>query len=302
MSVPRGARADEATASTRTEGLSATDRAEALYEEGKRLAASGDVAKACPLFEESQRIEPAIGTQFNLADCYERLGRRASALALFREVARVAQMSGKQERLRAAEERARALETKVARLAIQVDDPLPEQHVRLDGREVGAEERARGIPVDPGEHHVDSDAPVHVAWQTAVTIAPDEAARANVRIPPLPPAPTSSGRSPLVPLGIVVGGIGVLGLGLGALAGLAAAGEKREAGCNGVDCSQQGDPEKLRQAQQSGDVSTIAFIAGGALVAGGATLILLAPKRTAGSTPRASASIGPRGIDLRGTF
>lgn len=300
--VPNLARAQEGAPTSRTGGESASERAEQLYEQGKSLAAAGNYASACPLFEESQRLEPAIGTQFNLADCYERVGRRASALALFREVIRVAQMSGKQERQRAAEDRARSLQGNVRRIVITVDSLLGEQHVRVDGREVGADERTAGIPVDPGTHRIDSDAPMHVAWQTTLDVDADGAAPATVRIPPLPAAATQSQSSPLMPLGIGIAGLGALALGLGALTGLGAAGAKRDAGCDGLDCSHGGDATKLREAQSSGDLSTVAFVAGGVLVAGGVTIILLAPKRTSGGPPSASAAVGPRGMILRGSF
>src|SRR5207244_2485294 len=99
LSVPRVAQAQ-----------AEAERAEQLYTEAKKLAAEGHFSEACPMFEESQRLEPAIGTQFNLADCYDHTARPATALALFREVSRVARMSGKHERQRAADERIVVLE------------------------------------------------------------------------------------------------------------------------------------------------------------------------------------------------
>ena len=62
----------------------------------------GRVSEACPLFEQSQRLDAGIGTQYNLAACYEALGRVASAYALFLEVSATAQARGQTERARAA--------------------------------------------------------------------------------------------------------------------------------------------------------------------------------------------------------
>src|SRR5271165_5089170 len=53
--------------------------AEALFREGRRLATLGDYASACPKFAESERLDEAAGTLFNLADCEEHIGRTASA-------------------------------------------------------------------------------------------------------------------------------------------------------------------------------------------------------------------------------
>src|SRR5687767_15052938 len=56
-----------------------TVAADAAFQEGRALMASGDLAAACARFEDSRRHEPAVGTELNLGECYERLGRLASA-------------------------------------------------------------------------------------------------------------------------------------------------------------------------------------------------------------------------------
>jgi hypothetical protein len=288
---------------------STSERAERLYTEGKALAAAGDLAHACPMFEESQRLEPAIGTQYNLADCYERTGRRATALALFREVVRIAQMSGKQERQRAAEQRAEALEGTVARLRVASGSP-PERRTTIDGNDVAADALARGLPVDPGEHVVRIDAPGFISAEKRVMVGGDPSALLSVSVPALdaasaPPTSVPAPEPPVLrPVGLVIAGVGVVGLGIGAVFGLQAVKKKGDAGCNGVDCRQAGASAKtLRDAQAEGTISTVAFIAGGVLAAGGLTLFLVAPRRASSAPSVAPAvSLDSAMIRLRGVF
>src|SRR5450432_1599182 len=72
--------------------------AQALFDDAKRLVQEGDAASACPKFEESERLEPGIGTKLNLADCYERVGRNASAWVLYLEVEDDTKHNGQVER------------------------------------------------------------------------------------------------------------------------------------------------------------------------------------------------------------
>src|SRR5258706_1569998 len=68
--------------------------ARALFDEGRRLAGEGKYSQACPKLEESQKLDPGLGTLFGLADCLEHVGRTASAWSRFRDAADVANRLG----------------------------------------------------------------------------------------------------------------------------------------------------------------------------------------------------------------
>src|SRR5262245_61539276 len=60
--------------------------AEALFRAARQSQTAGDIGKACDLFEESYRLDPAGGTLLNLAACEERAGRITKAWELYRRV------------------------------------------------------------------------------------------------------------------------------------------------------------------------------------------------------------------------
>ena len=119
---------------------SATDAALAiqLYEDAEKLMTAGDPAAACPKYAESQRYDPQLGTLLHLADCYEQIGKLASAWAGYKQVAEIAArrnvMGGYEPRERVARARAAALEAKLSMVVIHVTEPdLAGLEIRRDG-------------------------------------------------------------------------------------------------------------------------------------------------------------------------
>src|SRR5215475_3725385 len=84
--------------------------AEALFREGRKLMKRQSYAAACDKFEASERLEPAIGTELNLADCRQRNGQLASAWAMFVKATQTAKRSRDRKREAEAHDRARYLE------------------------------------------------------------------------------------------------------------------------------------------------------------------------------------------------
>src|SRR5438132_9428411 len=92
--------------------------AEALFEEGRKLMADGKAAEACPKFEASEQLDPSSGTLLNLANCYEKQGRTASAWATYKEAASLANANGRSDHLGVAQKRADALAPKLSRVTV----------------------------------------------------------------------------------------------------------------------------------------------------------------------------------------
>jgi hypothetical protein len=210
--------------------------ARSLFGEGRKLADAGHYSEACSKFEESLRLDPGVGTSFNLADCQEHLGRTASAWTRFLEVAAATRRDGQVTRARVAQARADALEPRLARMVLAVSSPAPGLVVERDGLVVDAAGWETPVPVDPGPHVVEARAPGRRTWSQRTTV-PDAPATLVIAVPALevstvalPPATVSSRATPpspvRLPIGeparrwsrptVALGALGVAGLAAGA--------------------------------------------------------------------------------------
>lgn len=301
--------------------------AEALFNQGRELMTAGKLADACPKFEASQQLDPGLGTMLNLAECYEKSGRTASAWAEYREAIPLARAAGSKARLDLATERAQALQERLSTLTIRAmsgDDEGVHLEVRRDGVALQEAELGSPIPVDPGEHTIEAVAPGKQPWSSKVQVAGD-AAKVSVEIPKLqaagePAAATGSSAAAVTTTpessppaydrpsgtaqrttGLVFGGVGIVGLGLGTFFGLQASSKWSDAKdkCTDYPYGCATDAADLRSsAHSSATVSTVAFVAGGALLATGVVLYLTAPSKK----ESVALSVGPNSAFVKGSF
>ncbi|HEY8038174.1 MAG TPA: hypothetical protein VIF15_00195 [Polyangiaceae bacterium] len=308
--------------------------AQSLYDEAKKLMAASKWGEACPKLEESQRLDPTPVTEFYLADCYEKSGRTASAWTTFLDLASSARRMGgakAAEREKVARDRASALEPKLSQLTVDVPAAVrvPGLVVKRDGEVVREGQWGSPVAVDPGSHTIEASAPGKKTWTTSQSVAgagtsttvhvealADEpgattAPTQTASNPPPPPggeqpAPTSS--SPLKTVGLVVAGVGVVGIAVGTIFGLQALSKNSDSNNGHCGPPNFGDPNQcdstgvgLRSdATSAGTISTIGFIAGGALLAGGAAMWFFAPSSHVQAAPAVGTNSG--GFLVKGTF
>jgi hypothetical protein len=268
------------------------DQAQTLFDDAKRLALANQYAKACPLLEESLRLDPGLGTMFNLADCYEHVGRMAAALRLFRRVEAEAHASVQADRENRAHDRAVALDGKVAHLVVDVpnDARVADLRVIRDGEPMASTIWGTALPIDVGEHEIRAEAPGREPWRTVITVkdngtassitvpvlAADRGAKPAVvadRPPPTPhEAPPSAGSGQRT-VALVVGGVGLAGLGTGGVFGALSLAKhvECEGGCRGAARDRQS------AAYVFGNISSVAFSVGAAALVASVVLWFTAP-------------------------
>jgi hypothetical protein len=165
-----------------------------LFQRGRAALVAGDYATACPLLEESQRLDPAGGTLLNLALCHEQIGRIATAWSEFLEGLSVARREHREDRVRYAREHITALEARLSRLVVKMEQTeLPGMIVERDGTALGRYAWGVATPVDPGEHTVRVRAPGYREFVHTVTVS-DNADLVTVLVPALvvEPAPEAT--------------------------------------------------------------------------------------------------------------
>jgi hypothetical protein len=270
---------------------------------------SGNYELACAKLEESLRLDHGIGTEFNLADCNEKRGRLATAWSGFLSVAAAARAQNQEQRENVASTRAAALERRLPKLVIDVPGAAPSGlEVKRDGIVVGSESWGSAVPVDPGTHRVTAAAQHKETWEgvvsategsvvritvpadlTDVAVASPKPVetRAPVTVRNEPRPEQASFPEPIIEqrgvkqrvAGYVVSGLGIVGLGIGAGFAIDSIQKRNHSKdhCTGDLCNARG--VSLRdKAIQSGDVATVAGIAGGAVLLGGIILVLTAPR------------------------
>jgi hypothetical protein len=275
----------------------ATDSAaaEALFQEGRALMAQGDLDAACPKLEASHRIDPATGTLIALAACHERQGRIASAWAEFTEAAGRAAREHRADRKQIAEERARALESRLSTLTIRVAPEVAS--IRGLVIERSKLPIARGawnapVPIDGGKYAIEASAPGYQAFSAMVSIGSErdrvtvdigrqdliaivEATAAGPSMGPTADKQDRSGWSRTRWLGVGYAATGVVSLGMSGFVLLRALDKKRDSedkGCSATTCANSEGLADREDALRLGNWATGFGIAGGALVATGAIL------------------------------
>lgn len=280
--------------------------AEALFDDGVRLLKAGEYEQACRKLEKSQSVDPGIGTLLYLGECYKQSGRTASAWATFREAASKASAAGEADRARVGSQRASELESQLSYVTFE----MPESNLDIEGLqvmhgqvEVGRALWGTAIPVDPGEMSVTLRAPGYEPLQLTLSVQSGPS-QATVTIPILrrddsapqdaiaePAAPDRAGsaiwaeedRAPpgqgRRTAGLVLGGVGLAGVGVGSVLGILALNKDGRADevCGASFCP---DDESLKLSEDAvlfGNLSTVGFAAGGALLLGGAVLYFTAP-------------------------
>jgi len=284
--------------------------AEALFQDARALVKAGMLDEACEKFQESQRLDPRLGTLLNLATCHQDQGKTASAWAEFKQAVTLAKQKNKHQRGAFAKRSVAELGEVLSYVVLQAEQVPEGLTIKVGEQEFGAALLDSEFPLDPGEYEIVASAPGRIAHRQTV-IVPEGPGSLSIQIPGLEEegedvespvvVDTTDSLSTMQLVGVGAAGVGVIGLGIGTVFGIITFSEQGtvEDHCDGQFCDQEGiDADDA--AHTAAAVSTVSLIAGTVLVGAGVVLFfwedVIAP--TDNTSAWVSPSVGPSGASV----
>ena len=274
-----------------------------LFLEARELVRAERCVDAIPKLEASLREEATVGAWLNLGTCKQAARAFASAQRAYAAAAALATQTRDMERLTLA----RSLESDVAPLVsvlvLEPSETPDDLQLVVDNLDVPRTDAGYRVALDPGAHLVVARSAAHEITRMSAFV-PDKPGvmRVHVQLEPLRErrrdiaspsngavagasvAPTAQHRPALGNVGIGLMAGGAIALGVGSALGVIASGQSKDlrALCPAYPrCAEEQRVTALDKddaLRNSATGATVAFVAGGVMLAGGIALFLLVPR------------------------
>jgi hypothetical protein len=284
----------------------ADDKSDAarLFKEGQELMKAQRYADACPKLEDSQKLDPQIGTVLNLGFCREKLGSTWLSWLAYRDAELRADAAGKRERVEFARQHLAELEKSLPRLVLdcgsdKIDDLAVEGRVvpgANNGQPFTAESGKRTFKFTKGGKKPASIEVLVTKQSSPQRIACPELVDEPVATPPTPiegggsgdghgggdtappPPPSQPSRVPMY-VSFAVGGAGLV---FGGVFTALMLSKKSEADlhCPLQKCDAVGTP-LIKEAKDDGWIATGGYAVGLVGLAAGAYFLFTTPSAPA---------------------
>lgn len=298
-----------------------------LAEQGRGAFEKGDFERSRDLFHRAYALVQAPTLALYEARSLAKLGRLVESEEAYLRAVRTplgaASPEAFRKAVREAESEAQQLGPRVPKVIVMVVGPgaeLPELGVTIDGERLKAALIGVEMPVNPGSHRLQAQVPGGEVSSADFAIAERERKTVEIRVaapasaPPVvalrpapelqaPPEPPRS--SWHRPAAFAAGGLGLVGLGTGIVAGVMAVSKHADAEeqCPNRVCvtGSQGE-DSLDSFRSLRTVSTVGYIVGAVGVAAGVTFFLTAPSSRSPHRAGVGILLGANGAALTGAF
>ncbi len=215
--APPRAAAQEASGmvAVQAEDEAPADDARSLFLRGQTAYSQGDYENAASLWERAYALDPRIGLQFNLSQCYERLGRLEDAVAALQRY--VDGTAPDDERLSDARARLLAIRERVGRTAVRLQGGPEGAVLLVDGEDRGRLPRPDPLLVTPGSHDIRVRAAGYSDFAASVTVPAGQSVDVGIEMqraasggggePSLGSILTMAGGGVVMVTGLILGGV-----------------------------------------------------------------------------------------------
>lgn len=256
------------------------ERADKLFEDGRKYLAAKEYALACTAFEQSHASDPAIGTQLNIALCYEAWGKTASAYRAYVEAERLARLKF-DDRAKGARAKVDELAPKLPRLRLELPDNAdPSLVILFDNKELPVANLADELLIDPGKHRVEARVAGMPPKASEIDIANGESKTITIDVPVAKAAVGVPGIGPRR-AGRLYGGIALISIGVVAIGGASviALGARQDYNdeinnCPQFVCTSRTSYDVTQDARKRANYMTIVGVGGFVLAGTGMILVL----------------------------
>jgi hypothetical protein len=277
--------------------------ADVLFREAVAALDKGDWVVACDKFNASMNLDPSVSTLINIAKCHDHEGKFAVAWV---ELNRALELNGDTadaQRKADLEKYTRsliaAIEARVSKLKIVIQERPPGLRVTRDGVEVSLETLGVSQPVGAGTYEIEVSAPGYATQRHTVNLAEGRATTLDLTLMPSTPVPSVAKPAaarveappPRTPMSVrrlgtfVAGGVGVVGVVVGAVAGGAMLAKKGTVssectnGPNGVAlCKDSAGVDAGNNAKTLGAVSSVGWVTALVGIGVGTVLFVTEPR------------------------
>jgi hypothetical protein len=201
--------AQETQPSTSVAVAAPSEDARALFQRGQSAYSQGDYESAASLWEQAYGLDPRVGLQFNLSQCYERLGRLEEAARALQTY--VDGTDPEDERLPDARARLLAIRERIARTSVRLEGGPDGAVLVVDGEDRGRLPRPDPLMLAPGSHEIRVTSPGYVPFTTTVSVPAGQVVDVGIVMTRVP---TSGGEPGIASLALLGGGAAVLATGL----------------------------------------------------------------------------------------
>ncbi len=286
----------------------ARESARALAKDGYTRLEAGDFAGAITLLRRAESLFHAPTHLLYLARALRGVGRLAEAKGVYERIAGEELASYAPDAFVNAQREARReldeLAPRVPSVTVRVTGGGSLSSLRVDESAVEPAAIARPIDVEPGRHEIVAVAAGLPPQTRSIALAEGEHVEIAFQAPGAPEAPKHE--SWAMQPAIAALGLGVIGLGVGAVAGAVSASQVSDirTRCHGDVCP-TAERDGAETAATIGDVSTVGFVVGIAGAAAGGALLVIAlrePPPDRAPVARVTAELRASSFVVRGSF